>query len=484
MQLNTIVPPPHVQLLVLSMVILVLNQSVIIIHVISIHNNNDDYNSIQNYPVRMFSVDDRNYPPLYEDEWTKDMNNNICWYRLITSITRFPCYREPLPITSCQCASMSYNRPDLHITYALPSTSSKETLKPYDLTQQQLQDQVIINFIHVNKAAGTTFKHILFDAAEIGKWDGIGLGTQFGWHFRRVQTPYYLVKTQQQLMNSSISMLNQIEPDSLDYIQSQTTTGYVDDSSSEIRNSPRPEEILYIRCGTRHYSQSDMLQMYLTGGWYHFVCPIRLVWGSGSMGLCDHFPGKPCITILTLRDPLTRALSDYTYFCTEGQEKRKKWDRGWKSCRKTPVEWFKEMRTSPYLYVERLTLGCDRGCGLQVALANLKHPCVRYIITEQFDDGLRKLKHVFGSSSNNAMAQALHNYLHNPTPQNVHSSSSSASSTSSSNTKNNDNGLKISDEEKNQLVSMLGEDYVIYHQAVEFYERSWNRKIQSCNIVL
>ncbi len=40
-------------------------------------------------------------------------------------------------------------------------------------------------------------------------------------------------------------------------------------------------------------------------------CKLRAVWGAFSIGLCQHFPGRPCVYIVVLRDPVERAISSY-----------------------------------------------------------------------------------------------------------------------------------------------------------------------------
>ena len=61
----------------------------------------------------------------------------------------------------------------------------------------------------------------------------------------------------------------------------------------------------------------------------NFKSSFRVVWGSMSLGLCEHFPHLPCVHMVILRDPIERAISQYNYVCVLGKEGAKIWKKDW-----------------------------------------------------------------------------------------------------------------------------------------------------------
>ena len=111
--------------------------------------------------------------------------------------------------------------------------------------------------------------------------------------------------------------------------------------------------------------------------------PHKVVWGSMGMGLCDNFPGKPCRYFTLLRNPFDRAISEFVYFCVLGSENRKKWTSLMKTrgrCDLTMSEYFEKGFNSPTMLTEHLTMGCDKKCGVDAAIQNLRHGCMRYAL--------------------------------------------------------------------------------------------------------
>ena len=101
------------------------------------------------------------------------------------------------------------------------------------------------------------------------------------------------------------------------------------------------------------------------------------------MGLCDNFPGKPCRYFTLLRNPFDRAISEFVYFCVLGSENRKKWTSLMKTrgrCDLTMSEYFEKGFNSPTMLTEHLTMGCDKKCGVDAAIQNLRHGCMRYAL--------------------------------------------------------------------------------------------------------
>jgi hypothetical protein len=234
-------------------------------------------------------------------------------------------------------------------------------------------------------------------------------------------------------------------------------------------------KIMYTACGER-FSTFEQISDYVLGhnrmlNQQEEDCPLRFVWGNAAMGLCDHFPNQPCVYFIALRDPLSRALSDYNYFCLDGAEGKKKWTEEMIAkgeCTMSPLQWFSAMRTSPYFLQERLTRSCDASCGLKVALNNLFHPCVRYILVENFVDGLMRLRDAFAP----AFSDAIDRFLAMPRKVNKRGHGLSRFK------------IKVKQYSNATLAKLrefLHEDYVIYNEAVKRYDEQWTRPIVSCN---
>jgi hypothetical protein len=233
-------------------------------------------------------------------------------------------------------------------------------------------------------------------------------------------------------------------------------------------------KVLYTACGERFSSFQQVSDYVLDQG--HMLttaehCPLRFIWGNAAMGLCDHFPGMPCVYFIVLRDPLSRALSDYTYFCLDGAENMKKWTKEMVlkgECNVGVLQWFRSMRTSPYFYLERLTRSCDANCGVQTAINNLFHPCVRYLLLDRFSDGLGRLKETFHP----VFDYAIDSYFTAPKRVNRRGHGVNRAKLKT---------RVVSNSTLAKLKEWLREDYLIYDEAVKRYEEQWNRPIESCN---
>jgi hypothetical protein len=185
------------------------------------------------------------------------------------------------------------------------------------------------------------------------------------------------------------------------------------------------------------------------------------------MGLCDEFPHSPCVYLTVIRDPVSRALSYYQYFCTDGAENRHKWTsemRKLGECNMSPLEWFQTMRTSPFFLQERLTRACDPECGVQAAKHNLFNPCMRYLLVERFQDGLERLKRTFGR----VFAPAVDAYLNMPRVKNSNALRVNFTS-------------KFGVQQLQALKALLKEDEEVYTEAVAKYKDQWDQPIVSCN---
>lgn len=259
-----------------------------------------------------------------------------CENKLVLHINGDPCYQPSNHKRIFECACGSKSELSNKITYLIPKPR-KDTLP---LTQQQLREDVIFTFIHVNKAGGTTIKSdVLFEANRIHKWNGAGFGTYRGWKI--LGLPWKSdnndkddsVENDKALNGESDSASASNHESENDAAANQTDT---DDEysrrsrrelkslskmkSEDFRNLSRllaahDESIsplfykkvaeLY-RCGEKDPSGRPMKG--------DEKCKFRTVWGALSMGLCQHFPHRPCVYIIVLRDPVERAISSYVSF--------------------------------------------------------------------------------------------------------------------------------------------------------------------------
>jgi hypothetical protein len=371
-----------------------------------------------------------------------------CAKKQIIDLSDEPCYSNSnMNIDSCGCGT------DNERTYVIPQFK-----EPWILSNNTLAKSTMFVFIHANKAAGETIKAISYNGLSHHSWDGAGYGTRTGWQ--------YLEQTFWPVISNRFGRIRGASKESLRELA-------VPMNSKELLNSNRGG-IMYSQCGERFSSFEDVNDFVLDQGYSLSSareCPLRFIWGNSGMGLCDHFPGRPCVYFISLRDPLSRALSDYYYFCVDGAEGRKKWTREMiekGECNVGPLQWFQSMRTSPYFFVERLTRGCDAGCGAQAALANLFHPCVRYILVEKFADGLHQLRRHFYP----AFSQAIEDYLHHPMKINRRGHGQMRSKLKT---------REISNSTLETLRQWMADDYVVYNEAVRRYEEQWSKPLASCN---
>jgi len=61
--------------------------------------------------------------------------------------------------------------------------------------------------------------------------------------------------------------------------------------------------------------------------------------GTNTLGACDFIQRDRCLYATVLRDPVARLLSSWRYFCVQGAENKKGWDRGWTKCAWSIEQW-------------------------------------------------------------------------------------------------------------------------------------------------
>jgi hypothetical protein len=380
--------------------------------------------------------------PISSSNNVANLHTMGCWNTEIANLARDPCYSSTrVSMESCACPDAPLaNR----VTYLLPSKKPDADAPP--LSAKQLKKETVFVFIHANKAAGETIKQFFFTAMERNGWDGAALGSRVGWSFRG--SPASWAEAMQENGDLKRASPNWNDPN----LQGDPLKGY--------NRGPA----MYAQCGVRYSTFEQVTDFFLQG---HDLteakkCPFRFVWGNSAMGLCDHFKHVSCVYVMALRDPLQRALSDYRYFCLEGAENRKKWTPEWirqDKCTASAYEWFRDWRTSPHFYIERLTRSCDARCGAKAAVHNLLHPCMRYLLVDRLEDGLMRLAQTLGPG----FADATQEYK--PKQRNSGHVPRRAFGNST----------------LFRLKDLLTADYEVYDQAVEFYEEQWKRPLVNCS---
>lgn len=429
-----------------------------------------------------------------------------CNNNLTRRIYEDPCYtlNNQQKIKACKCNQRSPKYSN-KISYLIPEYHSESK----QLTKEQLKDEVIFAFIHINKAGGSTIKEdILFQSIKNNKWSGAGFGTFTGWkhlglpwiskeiitELKNLNSSTLLIKGNNNktsskidnnnrrrillLSSSTTSSLSLFNNDNIDNYKNLNSLLKIYKENYQYYNNYHQHNIFkkrnldllgdgltYFKCGKIHHrgslSQNDVDNK---------NCPMRAVWGGISLGLCQHFPGRPCIYLVSLRNPIERAISNYNYVCVKGAEDRKGWLPEWKKkgrCPVTILQFFEMNITHPLLYTNRLTRGCDKNCGAQVALKNLRHPCVRYLLLERFDESLNKLSKVIGPG----LKPAIKKYLNNQKKENA-----SPYSWRTIRQIRNKQIMK-------KLKIMLAQDEAIYELAVKHFDEQWedDYPLVSCN---
>eukprot|EP00483_Globobulimina_turgida_P006149 UN06159 len=172
-----------------------------------------------------------------------------------------------------------------------------------------------------------------------------------------------------------------------------------------------------------------------------------------------------------LRDPVQRAISEYNYFCVEGAEQRKKWLEEWKENNECPlniIEYFgignhSIAIGSPRLLIGRLSRSTKKDiCNIQIAKKNLLNGCVRYLLLEQYADGLQKLQKTFGESFVDTNLKEKKQDIVAP-KRNSHSWTDRTMSQI-----NNNDTMKV-------MRHLLRDDIEFYEFAVQNYELQWDK---------
>ena len=287
------------------------------------------------------------------------------------------------------------------------------------LTPKRMADASFV-FVHVNKAGGTFIKEDVFTpVAKEQQWDGVGFGTVAGWR----------------------QLLKGCTPD-----KRQSKDVYSMDDA--------------FACGEKTYVTP-------CGAYGGGKCPTRLYWGRQAMGMCQLQPGKPCVTVLVLRDPVERMISQYNYVCVAGKEGEKKWLPSWKAHDKCPLslmQFVGSTLTSTTSLIDRIVHSADESCAVDAALANLLHPCTRYLLLDRLKDGLQRLAEQWGPAMQPHLLKVIGAKPKNKVPLMERT---------------------VSQAHNPEILAALREklrlDVELYQAAVRHYDAQWNRTLESCN---
>ena len=208
------------------------------------------------------------------------------------------------------------------------------------------------NFVHVPKAGGTYFSHAMMKAYDI-------IGEQHGYSYPLKVQPFKHMIT--------LPLID-------------ATQLHVHETTEHFRTKSPPE-----------YFGSERLKALYEKGSRLFIK------GQFGMGMCNVIDA-PCIYFTVLRDPVARYLSHYKYSCLSGAEGRAQWTDEWKElgrCPLDPVEFMDHLGINLDWTVELAPGGKNPEETAKMAMKNLDSGCMRYLLTEKYDDGLTKLSETF-----------------------------------------------------------------------------------------
>ena len=226
--------------------------------------------------------------------------------------------------------------------------------------------------------------------------------------------------------------------------------------------------------------------------------------GSLSMGACDDIDA-PCAYVTVLRDPVERFMSHYAYGCLEGSENKATWDPEWieqasekgyeiDGCPASPVEFHARVGDMNSL----LAPGADPSstCAVEAAKRNLRSPCVRFLLLDEFEDGLAQMRRTLPDFADIGAETVL---AQNPeqVPANVDASVENVERLKHQagviETRRNRSGDRLTleskrrleryaadEEEMNALKALLAGEIEVYRYATETYHEQWDEPLRTC----
>ena len=213
--------------------------------------------------------------------------------------------------------------------------------------------------------------------------------------------------------------------------------------------------------------------------------------GSLSMGACD-MVDAPCAYLTVLRDPWEKFMSFYQYACLEGSENMGAWTEEWRNeaqskgyletgCPASPTQFYRDVGGM----VEVLAPGAapDSHCAVEAAKRNLASPCMRFLLLEDLEGGLKHMReslpdfadigaeHAAGANDAAAAAQAK--------AENARRNGSRARMDDAK-TKRLD-AYKRDEREMRELRRLMAGELEVYRFAKEErYETQWEEPLRTC----
>jgi hypothetical protein len=192
--------------------------------------------------------------------------------------------------------------------------------------------------------------------------------------------------------------------------------------------------------------------------------------GSYGMGLCE-VVDAPCAYFTVLRDPMSQFLSHYKYSCLAGAEDRRIWSDEMKTkgvCDLDLLSWFDYLHGDTWLHLLAPGKSSDLDEQVEVAKRNLEKPCFRFILTEDFEDGLKKLTERlpdFAELDIDALNEHANKNASPPLDPALQARFQTY----------------IEDEKiMNELRSRLKRPFQVYKHAKNIYEHKWASPLESC----
>ena len=112
------------------------------------------------------------------------------------------------------------------------------------------------------------------------------------------------------------------------------------------------------------------------------------------MGLCERV-NAPCVYLTVLRDPVKQFISHYKYSCLAGAEHRRLWNDEMKAkgaCDLGILEWYDYLGGDNWLHLLAPGKSDNKDAQVSAAIKNLDAPCFRYLLLDELNDGVEKLK--------------------------------------------------------------------------------------------
>lgn len=191
--------------------------------------------------------------------------------------------------------------------------------------------------------------------------------------------------------------------------------------------------------------------------------------GSYGMGLCERV-NAPCVYLTVLRDPVKQFISHYKYSCLAGAENRRLWNDEMKAkgaCDLGILEWYDYLGGDNWLHLLAPGKSDNKDAQVSAAIKNLDAPCFRYLLLDELNDGVEKLK-------------KLPDFRH--LDIDVLDERANKNASPGLGARESEQLLKYTNDENvmRELQQRLKRPLAVYAHAVRQYEDQWARSLFSC----